>query len=198
LLITGKKMTKPAEPLNDNNEHEVQPQAEQTTETDRIAELETQVAQLKDQWVRAAAETENVRKRAERDQQETAKYAAAKFARDMVDVLENVKRAAESLTPEKRAENELLKTVGDGMDMTVQELTGIFARHGVQRIDPMGAKFDHNIHQAVVQVDMPDSEPGTVVQVVQAGYMHHDRLLRPAMVAVTKAADSAKKVDTNA
>lgn len=164
----------------------------------RIAELEVQLAQMKDQWVRAAAETENVRKRAERDQQETARYAATGFARDMVNVLENVKRAAESITAEKREANELLKTIGDGLDMTVAELSGIFERHGIKRIDPMGEKFDHNLHQAVVQVEQPNTEPNTVIQVVQAGYVMHDRLLKPAMVAVTKAASDTKKVDTNA
>ncbi len=164
----------------------------------RIAELEAQLAQMKDQWVRAAAETENVRKRAERDQQETARYAATGFARDMVNVLENVKRAAESITPEKREANELLKTIGDGLDMTVAELSGIFERHGIKRIDPMGEKFDHNLHQAVVQVEQLGTEPNTVIQVVQAGYVMHDRLLKPAMVAVTKAASDTKKVDTNA
>ena len=164
----------------------------------RIAELEAQLAQMKDQWVRAAAETENVRKRAERDQQETARYAATGFARDMVNVLENAKRAAESITAEKREANELLKTIGDGLDMTVAELAGIFERHGIKRIDPMGEKFDHNLHQAVVQVEQPGTEPNTVIQVVQAGYVMHDRLLKPAMVAVTKAASEEKKVDTSA
>ena len=114
-------------------------------------------------------------------------------------VLENVKRAAESITTERRGESELLKTVGDGLDMTVSELMNIFSRHGVKRIDPMGEKFDHNFHQAVVQVEQPGVEAGTIVQVVQAGYVMHDRLLKPAMVAVTKAsAEAAKKVDTNA
>ncbi|MDX2073515.1 MAG: nucleotide exchange factor GrpE [Alphaproteobacteria bacterium] len=164
----------------------------------QIADLEEKLAQMKDQWVRAAAETENIRKRAERDQQETARYAAASFARDMVGVLENVKRAAESITPEKRAGDELLKTVGDGLDMTVAELTGIFERHGIKRINPMGEKFDHNLHQAVVQVEQPGTEPNTVIQVVQAGYIMHDRLLKPAMVAVTKAASDEKKLDTSA
>jgi molecular chaperone GrpE len=186
--------TEPA-PSNENELPEDQQQLDPHAQ--RIAELEAQVSQMKDQWMRASAETENVRKRAERDQQETARYASAKFARDMVDVLENVKRAAESITAEKREANELLKTVGDGLDMTAQELTGIFERHGIKRVDPMGEKFDHNLHQAVVQVEAPGSEPGTVIQVVQAGYVLHDRLLRPAMVAVTKAGD-AKKVDTNA
>ena len=193
-------MTQPQsneEPTNDLPEqHEI---TVEDAHADRIAELGEQLAQMKEQWVRAVAETENVRKRGERDQQETAKYAATNFARDMVNALENVKRAAESLTDEKRATNELLKTVGDGLDMTVEELVGIFSRHGVKRIDPMGEKFDHNLHQAVVQVEQPDKEPGTVVQVVQSGYVMHDRLLKPAMVAVTKAtSEGAKKVDTSA
>lgn len=183
---------KEQEAINDNAPNEETMDASAA----RIAELEAELAKMKDQWVRAAAETENVRKRAERDQQETARYASAKFARDMVDVLENVKRAADSVSADKRAENELLKTVGDGLDMTASQLEEIFARHGVKRIDPMGEKFDHNLHQAVVQVDQPGAEPGTVVQVVQAGYVLHDRLLRPAMVAVTKG--DAKKIDTNA
>lgn len=190
-------MTEPqAQPENTNAETETSNAGQQ--EQNRIAELEAQVAQMKDQWVRAVAETENLRKRAERDQQETARYAASGFARDMVNVLENAKRAAESITPEKRAENDLLRTVGEGLDMTVQELTGIFERHGVKRIDPLGEKFDHNMHQAVVQVEQPGTEPGTVIQVVQAGYSMHDRLLRPAMVAVAKSGNDAKKVDTTA
>lgn len=184
-----------ATPTNDNKETS----AEVVDIKDaRISDLEAQLAQMKDQWVRAAAETENVRKRAERDQQETARYAASGFARDMVNVLENVKRAAESLTAEKRESSELLKTVGDGLDMTVSELTGIFERHGIKRIDPMGEKFDHNLHQAVVQIEQPGAEPNTVIQVVQAGYVMHDRLLKPAMVAVTKATTESKKVDTSA
>lgn len=177
-----------------DTEQEPQPQAAAPD----TSELEKQAAQYKDQWIRSVAELDNLRKRAERDQQETAKYAASGFGRDMVGVLENVKRAAESLTPEKRSGNELLKTVGDGLDMTLAELTQIFERHGIRRIDPLGEKFDHNIHQAVVQLDHPDAEPGTIVQVVQAGYTMHDRLLRPAMVAVAKSSDNAKKVDTTA
>ena len=180
----------PNEPI-DISEIQPEPQNE-------VALLEEQVAKLKDQYIRAMAEAENIRKRAERDQQETAKYATAGFARDMVSVLENVTRAAASITAEKREQNELLKTIGEGMDMTVAELTGIFERNGIKQIQPLHQKFDHNIHQAVVQVDHPDAEPGTVVQVVQSGFMLHDRLLRPAMVAVAKGADAAKKVDTSA
>ncbi len=164
----------------------------------KIAELEALANHNKDQWLRSVAELENLRKRAERDQQETAKYAASGFARDVVVVMENVKRAAESISAEKRAENELLKTVGDGLDMTVQELSGIMERHGIKRIDPLGKKFDHNLHQAVAQIEIPGTEAGTIIQVVQAGYVMHDRLLKPAMVAVAKSQETTKQLDTSA
>lgn len=165
---------------------------------EKIENLEAELAKVKDQWVRAVAEAENIRKRAQRDQEETSRYAVTAFARDMVSVLENLKRASESLPPESRTGNDLLKTLGEGVDLTLQELLAIFDRFGIKRIDPLNQKFDHNLHQAVVQVDRDDVPPGTVVQVVQAGYIIRDRLLRPAMVAVSKQGETPKKVDTSA
>lgn len=165
---------------------------------DEITRLKEEVNQMRDQWVRAVAEAENIRKRAQRDQEETSRYAITAFARDMVNVLENLKRAADSIPPEARtdAENNLLKVLAEGVDMTLQELLQIFQKFGINRIDPNGQKFDHNLHQAVVQVERSDVEAGTVVQVVQSGYTIHDRLLRPAMVAVSKQGEPPKKVDT--
>lgn len=150
---------------NDNEPAADQPQEAQEAagEAERIAALEAEAAKYKDQWVRAVADTENLRKRAERDQQETSKYAISAFARDMVSVLENLTRASESIPPEKRSENDMLKTLGEGVDLTRSELLSIFERHGIRRIHPIGEKFDHNFHQAVVQVDAQDVEPGTVV-----------------------------------
>jgi molecular chaperone GrpE len=164
----------------------------------RIAELEEEVATLRDQRMRALAEADNVRKRAMREQEETVRYAATPLARDMVSVLENLKRASETIPEAARTENELLKTLGEGIDLTLQELLAIFERHYIKRIDPMNQPFDHNFHQAVAQVERPDLAPGTVVQVVQAGYTLHDRLLRPAMVVVSKQGEAPKKVDTTA
>jgi molecular chaperone GrpE len=157
------------------------------------SKLEEEVAKYKDMYLRAMAETENVRARAKRENEDTAKYATTKFAREMVGILENLVRASESMTPELRAGSEVVKKVADGIDMTLKELTGIFERNGIKRIDPKGEKFDHNFHQAVSQVESSDAEPGTVLNVLQAGYVLHDRLLRPAMVTVAKAkaADSA-------
>jgi molecular chaperone GrpE len=174
------------------------PPEEPAEQPDPIATLEAEVAKYKDQWIRAAAETENVRKRGERDREEISKYAVSGFARDMVSVLENLKRAVESIPEEARKEGGLLSTMAEGVDLTLQELLGIFDKYQIKRIDPMGQKFDHNLHQAVVQVERDDVPPGTVIQVVQAGYTIHDRLLRPAMVAVSKQGETPKQVDTTA
>lgn len=160
--------------------------------------LEEEAAALKDQLLRAVAETENVRRRMQRDQEETAKYAITGFARDLVNVLENLQRATQSIPPEAREQNPMLKSLAEGVDMTMKELLSAFERNGIVRIDPMGQKFDHNLHQAVVQIEHSKAEPGTIVQVLQAGYMIHDRLLRPAMVGVAKASDAPKNIDTQA
>jgi molecular chaperone GrpE len=178
--------------------NEKQADAASSPEAARIEQLTAELAQMREQWIRAAAETENVRKRAQREQEETSKYAITGFARDMVSVLENLMRASESISPQQRAQNELLRTLGEGVELTLKELLGIFERYHIRRVDPMGEKFDHQLHQAVVQVERADVPAGTVVQVVQAGYLIHDRLLRPAMVAVAKQAAPAKPVDTTA
>ncbi len=162
-----------------------------------IARLTEEVSKYKDQWVRAAAETENIRKRTQRELEENNRYAVTNFARDMVEVLENLNRASSSIPPEKREGNDLLKTLGEGVDFTLQDLLNIFQRYGIKRIDPQNQKFDHNFHQAVVQVERADIPAGQVVQVVQAGYIIHDRLLRPAMVAVSRQPEQPpEKVDT--
>jgi molecular chaperone GrpE len=160
-----------------------------------------QVADMKDQVLRTMAEMENVRARARRDVEESSKYAVAGFARDIISVLENLYRAAASVPPEARTESPLLNTLGQGIDMTLSEFLNVIQRHGIKRIDPLGQPFDHNFHQAVVQIDSQDQAPGTILQVLQAGYVLHDRLLRPAMVGVAKAAQPAEgsqQVDTQA
>lgn len=178
--------------------HELAQDAGHDPREEEIARLTAEVAKYKDQWVRTAAEADNIRKRSQREMEESSKYAVTGFARDMVEVLENLTRASASIPPEKREGNELLKTLGEGVDLTLQDLLNIFSRYGITRIDPQGQKFDHNFHQAVVQVDRTDIPAGTVVQVVQSGYTIHDRLLRPAMVAVSKQPPEVEKVDTTA
>lgn len=160
-----------------------------------IEALQAEVNTLKDRLLRAVAETENTRKRAQRDVEETAKYAVTPLARDLVNVAENLQRALDTIPAAQRAANPLLKSLGDGVEMTLKELLATFEKHGIHRVDPLGEKFDHNYHQAVIQVESPE-EAGTIVQVLQAGYVIHDRLLRPAMVGVAKQGEVPKKVDT--
>ncbi|MFW0776725.1 MAG: nucleotide exchange factor GrpE [Rickettsiales bacterium] len=179
------------------NAAETQPSAEEPAEP-TVESLSKEIEELRDQLLRANAETENVRKRSERERAEASKYAISGFARDMVSVLENLKRASDSVPEESRADNELLKTIGEGVDLTLQELLSIFDRYEIKRIDPIDQKFDHNFHQAVAQVERHDIPAGMVVQVIQAGYTIHDRLLRPAMVAVSKEGEAPKPVDTTA
>ena len=161
-----------------------------------IEEKEAEIVALKDQALRALAETENTRRRAERELQDMSKYAVTGFARDLVNVLENLQRAVDNIPAELKETQPAVANLAVGVEMTLKELLGIFNRQGIQRIDPMGQKFDHNFHQAVAKIDTPDADAGTVVQVLQAGYVIHDRLLRPAMVGV--AAGVAKQVDVGA
>jgi molecular chaperone GrpE len=186
------------EPTETPPEPDIAPAAELALD-DKVKQLEEEIAALKDQRIRALAEADNIRKRAQREQEDMSKYAVTAFARDMVSVLENLNRATESVAAHKeQSSEELLKTFAEGVDLTRKELLSIFEKFQIKRLDPMGQKFDHNFHQAVAQIPKDDAEPGTVIQVVQAGYVIHDRLLRPAMVVVAKAVDAAKTVDTSA
>lgn len=162
-----------------------------------LVALQEENAQLKDQLMRAVAETENVRRRAAKDVEDSRRYGQTAFARDMVSVLENLMRATTSVPEEAREENESLKNLAEGVDMTLKELIAAFEKQGITRIYPIGEVFDHNFHQAVSQVEDPEAEPNTVLQVLQAGYQMHDRLLQPAMVVVAKG-NAEKKVDTSA
>lgn len=162
------------------------------------ADYDAKLGEMKDQLLRAVAETENVRRRAARDVEETGKYAVSGFARDMITVAENLFLALNSVPEEARKEEGLLKGLADGVEMTLRELLGAFGKHGIERIDPLGEKFDHNRHQAVSQVEDPTKEPNTVLHVMQAGYVINDRLLRPAMVVVSKKGEAEQKVDTKA
>lgn len=152
----------------------------------KVTALEEENATLKDQLMRAIAETDNIRKRSEREKDDLGKYAVAGFARDLVGVAENLYRALDSVPEEARTGDDSFGTLFQGVDMTLQEMLKIFEQNGIMRIDPTGEPFDHNFHQAVAQVESAEHPPGTVLQVIQSGYVIKDRLLRPAMVTVTK------------
>ncbi len=163
--------------------------------------LRKENADLKDQVLRAIAETENVRRRATRDVEDAGKYALTNFAREIVSVCDNLWRAQSAIPPEAKQGGDMLATIAQGVDMTLHELMSVLERFHVKRIDPLGQPFDHNLHQAVVQLESPDAEPGTIMQVMQAGYTLHGRLLRPAMVGVAKRPEAPQEtphVDTQA
>lgn len=152
----------------------------------RIAELEAEVAKYKDQALRALAEQENVRRRAQRDREDALKFATSSFAKDLVTVADNLRRAIDSVPEAQAAKDELLKGLMSGVSATERELLGAFEKHGIRKLDPMGEKFDHNFHQAIFELENTGKPAGTVVQVLQAGFTLHDRLLREAMVGVAK------------
>ncbi len=161
--------------------------------------LEVENAQLKDQLLRALDDTENLRRRAEREREDTSKYAVATLARDVLSVADNLRRALEAM-PAEQAPNDATRNLLTGVEATERELLSIFERRGIKRIDPLGERFDPNFHQAMFEVPNSGQQAGTVVQVLQPGYIIHDRLLRPALVGVAKAeaADTPGHIDTRA
>lgn len=168
----------PMENEQQNNETDVENKEQQPT-------AEEQLAEMKDRWVRSVAELENLRKRGERERQDAAKFAATGFAREMLSVSDNLERALATVKDGEVAGE--VKPLLEGIEMVASELKSIFERQGIEKIDPKGEKFDPNQHQAMFEVPTEDSEPGTVVEVVQPGFAMHGRLLRPAMVGVAKA-----------
>jgi molecular chaperone GrpE len=149
----------------------------------RQVELETEVADLKDKLLRAHAELENFRRRAEREREDTAKYAVAKFARDLLSVADNLRRAIDTAPKDG---GEALQTLLSGVEVTERELLTVFERHQVKPIEALGARFDANFHEAVVEIPDPSKPAGTIVQVMAPGYTIAGRLLRAAMVGVAK------------
>lgn len=151
------------------------------------ASLTEEITTLKEQLLRALAETDNIRKRATREQDETRKYATTHFSRELLSVVDNLSRALESIPPEALTDAPLLKTIFEGVTMTQNELVNILERQGIQKIPSLNEPFNPEFHQAVMEAEGPTEKIGKVVQVLQEGYKIHDRLLRPAMVSVGKA-----------
>jgi molecular chaperone GrpE len=161
---------------------------------DRIAALEAEVAQLKDQHLRALAEAENIRRRGQREKDDAVRFAASGLARDLLASADNLRRALDSV-PATQVQEGLAKTLIDGVAATERELLGAFEKHNIKRIHPLDEKFDHNLHQAMFEVEHSGKPAGTVVQVLQPGYVLHERLLRPAMVGVAKGNPEAPAPD---
>lgn len=192
--------------------HEIEPVAEAdgaaarpdpvASEVLRAEELEAALAAAKaesaihkDHWLRAVAEMENVRRRTQREAEDTRKYATAQFAKDLLAIADNLGRALAAIPKEALEADEQLRNFATGVELTERLLLGAFEKNNLQRIDPLGEKFDSHRHQALFEVPGTGQPAGTVVQVMESGYILHDRLLRPALVGIAKAepaADPAK------
>jgi molecular chaperone GrpE len=154
---------------------------------------------LKDQLLRALADVENMRRRTERELETARKYSHTGFARDLVGAIDNLARAIDAApAADDEAVGESVNALITGLEMSWTEIQSTMERHGIRRISPVGEKFDYNFHQAMFEMPHPDQPPGTVVEVVQHGYVLHDRLLRPAMVGVAKSADPAPDAEAPA
>lgn len=160
---------------------------------DLIAELRREVADLKDRVLRAHAETENVRKRTEREKDETAKYAVTRFARDVLNIGDNFQRALAAVPAGAAETDAALKALIDGVQMSEREYLNVLERHGVKLIEAQDQIFNPHLHQAVMEMPRPDVPAGTIVQVFQAGFTIGDRTLRPSMVVVAAGGPKATK-----
>ena len=188
---------------NDENIENAAAPADASIETEaltpekRIAQLEKQLAEMKDRVLREMADAENTRRRAQKEREETSKYAVTNFAKEMLAVSDNFRRALDSAPTENL--DPAVKNLIVGIDATERQLLTVLESFGIKKIDPQGQPFDPHFHRVMMEVDAPDQPAGTVVQVLQAGYVIHDRLLREALVAVAKgAAPVAPRVDKSA
>ena len=148
---------------------------------------EEEVAELKDKLLRTLADMENLRRRSQKDREDALKYSSANFARDMLSVADNLRRAIDSIPEDGDPDGAALVGFIEGISLTEKELLSTLERHGIRKIDPMGEKFDPQFHEAMFEIPSAEAENGTVLQVVEVGYVIHDRLLRPAKVGIAKA-----------
>ena len=158
----------------------------ESVDADAATRLAAEVADLKDRLLRALAEQENDRRRAARDRDAAVRFAASILAKDLLPTADSIRRAIESV-PLERADDEMVRSLLTGIAVTERALLDAFERHGIRRIEPApGERFDPNVHHAMLDVDDADYPAGTVAQLLQPGYTHHERLLRPALVSVAK------------
>ena len=181
--------------MDENETRQAEMSAEDAAPERTVADVEAELAQTKDSLLRALAESENARRRAEREAGEGRVYAIDRFARDLLTIADNLGRALDALTPEmKLSTDESMRTVLNGVAMTETAMLEVFGRHGLKRVGQKGDKFDPNLHQAVTQIPS-DAPAGAIADVFQSGYVLGDRTLRAAMVAVSlgNAANEAKR-----
>jgi molecular chaperone GrpE len=165
------------------------PQDEKLLEApdERITRLEQELQEMRDKWLRAEAEMANLRARTKREVEDARLYAVQKFARDVVEAAENLKRGIDSLPKQAEGEPELVTKLREGFEGIERSFVGLLERNGITRTDPTGAAFDANLHQAMAEQENAEHPPGTVLQAWSQTWLLNGRLLRPAMVVVSKA-----------
>jgi molecular chaperone GrpE len=169
----------PAEPLT--------PEQMMQAAADRITALEAELAEMKERWIRAEAENANVRTRARKDVDDTRQYAVQKFATDVVEAAENLKRGIDSLPPPAHDQPAILAKVREGLEGVERSFISTLERNGIKRDDPVGQRFDPNLHQAMAEQESDLHPAGTIIQAWSKAWTLNGRLLRPAMVVVAKA-----------
>ena len=186
--ITEEKDKKNKKNLDQSNK------SKNTSEKDKDSELKEEIENLKEEKLRLLAEMENLRKRSERDKIDSIKYGSINLARDILSLSDNLSRALEAIPSEEKM-SESINNLIDGLKIVQKEFMTILERHGVERIEAINNKFDHNYHQAIIEIETNDYEEGMVVKEIQTGYLMHERLLRPTMVGVSKKIKTQKKED---
>ena len=188
-----------AQPANSKAASDEAPATQPDAERDGFAVVEALNAEnavLKDRVLRTLAEMENLRRRTEREVSDAKTYGVSAFARDMLNVVDNLSRALESLPAEARANADgVLKGLIDGVELTARDLNAALGRHGVKKLEPEGEKFDPNFHQAIFEMPDETLPSGTVTRVVQSGWTIGDRVLRPAMVGISKGGPKPAKAE---
>ena len=180
------------ETILENNDEDVESEEEDTKETE-VDILKEEIKTLKEEKIRVLAEMENLRKRFEREKIDSIKYGSVNFARDVLSPGDNLERAL-SVINEEEEQSQSIKNLIEGLLMVKKELSTALEKNGITKIDSLDKKFDPNLHQAMMEIENDDLDEGVVVQEIQTGYMMHDRLLRPAMVGVSKKPQKAKEV----
>jgi len=186
--MTDKPARQPDDLAAQNGNGAPAPQPQAAAAEDPLAAAQREAVEYKDKLLRTLAEMENLRRRTEREVADARLYGIAAFARDVLAVADNMHRALEAIAPELREQgDQRIKSLIEGVELTERELLKTLEKNGVRKFSPQGEKFDPNVHQAMYEVPATDAPPGHVAQVIQAGYMIGDRVLRPALVGVAKA-----------
>ena len=180
---------------SENNEEDSDSEEEDTKETEEDI-LKEEIKTLKEEKIRVLAEMENLRKRFEREKIDSIKYGSVNFARDILSPGDNLERALSAINEEEE-HPQSIKNLIEGLLMVKKELSTALEKNGIEKIDTLNKKFDPNLHQAMMEIENNDLDEGVVVQEIQTGYMMHDRLLRPAMVGVSKKPQKATEVESN-